>query len=71
MNPNSTARIYDPERNPDRAFLPGIPLRDLTVAEWRALPRWLRHSVDACGFYHRPPRRPARKVAGPSETKEA
>lgn len=59
----SIARYYDESKNPDRAFFPGVPLRDLTEADWDALPQRLRESVDASPFYRKtaPPKPPAPK----------
>lgn len=42
---------YDASANPDGAFLPGVPLRDLTVEDLDALPEALRRSVPACPWY--------------------
>lgn len=43
--------IYDPAKNPDGAYLPGVPLRDLTEADLAELPEYLRTSIAACPFY--------------------
>lgn len=45
------ARYYDESKNPDRAYFPGVPLRDLTDDEWLALPQRYKDSVDAAPFY--------------------
>lgn len=45
------AFTYDETKNPDGAFLAGVGLRDLTTAEFAALPEWLQRSVEACPFY--------------------
>lgn len=58
---SDTARHYDQAKNPDEASLPGVPLRDLTTAEFDALPKWLQESVDAAPFY--------RKTAPPKASK--
>ncbi len=47
------ARYYEPAKNPDRAFLSGVPLRDLSDDEWEALPQHLQRSVDALEFYRK------------------
>lgn len=44
-------RFYNPERNPGGAFLPGVPLRDLTAAEFASYPAYLQRSIDETGFY--------------------
>lgn len=54
------ARFYDESKNSDGAFFPGVPLRDLTDADWDALPQRLRESADASPMY--------RKTKPPSET---
>lgn len=43
--------IYDESQNDLSASLPGVPLRDLTAAEFGELPRWLQRSVLALKFY--------------------
>lgn len=42
---------YVAEANPLGGYLPGVPLRDLTVAEVAELPAWLRPSIAAQPFY--------------------
>lgn len=54
------ARYYDETKNPEGGQLPGVPLRDLTDAEFDALPTWLQQSVDALACY--------RKTKPPMET---
>lgn len=65
-DPNATAYTYneadnteerpvapgseEPLRTP-RAFIPGVPLRDLTVADVEALPAWLHRSVATSPLY--------------------
>ncbi len=44
---------YNEKKNPDGGSFPGVPLRDLAVAEFEALPCWLQQSVDAAAFYSR------------------
>lgn len=68
MDPNDIAIRYHPRRNPEGATLTGVPLRDLTRAEYLALPEWLRRAVVASPCYTIARRRVA---PGPSETKEA
>lgn len=48
------ARVYDPAANPEGAWMPGVPRRDITAAEWAALPAWLQASADATGWYTAP-----------------
>lgn len=65
MSTEPIARYYDEAKNPDGAFLPGVPLADLTEAQFEALPDWLRLSVDASPFYRKtkPNATPAPKIA--------
>jgi hypothetical protein len=49
----STARYYDASANPDEAYLPGVPLRDLNEDEFAAYPKWLQDSVDASPFFRK------------------
>lgn len=51
--PKAGPRYYNPERNPSGAYLPGVPLGDMTDQEFAALPLWVQRSVDASGFYFR------------------
>ena len=53
-------RFYDASKNPDGAFFPGVPLRDLTEDEWQALDKRMQQSVDAAPFYvkTKPPKPP-------------
>jgi len=48
-------RYYDPSKNPDQAFFPGVPLRDIEADEWDALDKRMQESVDACPFYRKTP----------------
>lgn len=50
---STIARYYDEARNPEGAFLDGVPLRDLTEEEFAALPAWLQASVDASPLYRK------------------
>ena len=47
------ARHYDASKNEEGAALPGVPLRDLTEAEFAAYPQWLQDSIDAASFYRK------------------
>lgn len=49
----SIARYYDEAKNKEGAFFPGVPLRDLTDAEFDALPKRMQESIDACPFYRK------------------
>lgn len=42
---------YNEKKNPDGGHFPGVPLADLTTADFAALPRWLQQSVAAAPFY--------------------
>lgn len=53
------ARYYDETKNPDRAFFPGVPLRDLTEDEYTALDKRMQQSIDAAPFYRKTKPRPA------------
>jgi hypothetical protein len=67
MSEEPIARYYDASKNPDGAFLIGVPLADLSESQWAALPAWLQLSVDASGWYRKtaPP-----KVAPPKAPEE-
>jgi len=54
------ARYYDASKNPDGAFLPGVPLADLPDSLYITFPAWLRASIDASPMY--------RKTKAPTET---
>ena len=45
------AFTYDASANPHEAALPGVPLRDLTVADLSFLSLHQLGGVRACGFY--------------------
>lgn len=45
---------YQARRNQAGAFLPGVPLRDLTRADWRSIPKHLQRAVEASNLYERP-----------------
>jgi hypothetical protein len=68
MSPDDIAIRYHPRRNPSGAALGGVPLRDLTRAEFQALPEWLRRAVVASPCYTIARRRVP--SAGPSEIKK-
>jgi len=62
------ARYYDATKNPDHAFFPGVPLRDLTDDEWDALDTRMQESIDATPFYRKtPPPRETAPLSGPKE----
>lgn len=58
---DKVARYYDETKNEEGGQLPGVPLRDLTDAEFNALPEWLQASVDALDCYRKTP--PPRETA--------
>lgn len=43
--------IYHPAQNTENASLPGVPLANMTEAEFNALPLWLKVSLCGCPFY--------------------
>lgn len=43
--------IYHEERNPDGAFIDGVPLQDIDRDTWGAMPEHVQASVRACPFY--------------------
>ena len=43
--------VYDPKKNPEGAFIDGVPMRDVTAAEFERLPLHVQASVRACPFY--------------------
>lgn len=45
------AYTYDPGKNPDSVVLDGVPLRDLTRAEFEALPKKWQAAVNREPFY--------------------
>lgn len=49
----STAWYYDESKNPEGATIPGVPLRDLTEDEFKALPEWDRNSVEKWDAYRK------------------
>lgn len=48
-----TVLYYDAEQNPGGAFLPGVPLRDLTDEDLARLPAHLQRSVGASPLYRK------------------
>ena len=54
LSMSDIARKYNPRRNPNGEFVPGVGLHDLSKEEFAGLPKHARQSVDACGFYYRP-----------------
>ncbi len=48
---NGVLVAYDANENHFGASLGGVPLRDLTAAEFAEYPRWLQRSVLALNFY--------------------
>lgn len=69
--PGPLARTYDPAANPEGAYLPGVPLDDITIAEWEGLPLWLQRSIDALAFYQVAPGGPERAVHPPDDAAPA
>jgi hypothetical protein len=63
------ARYYDSEKNPEGGQLPGVPLRDLTAAEFEAFPEWLQNSIDALDCYRKTP--PPKESAPPKGITDA
>lgn len=51
MKDDEIAVEYDPKKNPHNYTVDGAPLRDMTAAEWKALPEQVRRSVAAAEFY--------------------
>lgn len=59
------AYTYLEDKNPDGAYLPGVPLTDLTDEQVAAFPKWLQLSIDASPFYQKAkaePKSPAPKA---------
>lgn len=68
MSEPKIARSYDAAKNPDGHALPGVPLRDITVDEFKALPAWLQASIDASPFYSAPKGAPKASAPAPEES---
>lgn len=47
------ARYYDETKNPEGGMLPGVPLRDISQAEFDNYPAWLQASIDAHPMYRK------------------
>ena len=48
-------RYYDESKNPEGGLLPGVPLRDISQAEFDTYPAWLQASIDAHPMYRKTP----------------
>ena len=57
---------YDETKNPGNAYLPGVPLADLTDEQLASYPQWLRDSILASGFWSAKPIKAA-KTDAPAE----
>lgn len=57
---------YDPNKNPRNAYIPGVPLRDLSAEEFDALPPGVQTSVTRCDWYVLPTKTRRAKSARPS-----
>lgn len=66
MHPSELAYRYEADLNPSGAHLPGVPLRDLSIADVASYPAWLQHSL-ARTHYYTDVRRPL--LPRPSEIK--
>lgn len=64
------AYLYDKEKNPRGAFIPGVPLRDLTAAEFAGLSDAHKDSVKRQAFY-RPVRKKPKSAVPPGDKKES
>ena len=51
MNTDTVVYTYVAERNIDGAYLPGVPLRDLTQGDLDSLPQWILPSIAAAPYY--------------------
>ncbi len=67
----SIARYYDAEKNPDRASLPGVPLADISEAQFAEYPDWLQASIDAAPFYRKTKPRAEKAEAEPAPKPDA
>jgi hypothetical protein len=59
----SIAYYYLADKNPEGGTLPGVPLADLTQAQFDAYPPWLQASIAALDCY----RKTKPKAAEPKE----
>lgn len=55
MTRETYVRIYIEAKNEAGAYIPGVPLRNLTLSDWERIPEHLRDAVDACEFYRLAP----------------
>lgn len=53
---------YLPNKNLKGRALTGVPLSDLTQAQFDAMPRWIQKSVSGCEFYQAVDAKPAPKA---------
>ena len=49
----ATARYYNEDKDDGSQHIYGVPKRDLTDAEYDALPKWLQAQVDASPLYRK------------------
>ena len=66
------ARYYVASENEMGGSFPGVPLRDLSQAEYDALPEWIQRSIDASSMYRKtkPPTETAPLKAAPKAEKD-
>lgn len=67
---------YLPNKNTKGRALTGVPLSDLTQAQFDAMPRWIQKSVSGCEFYQdvsaeKPAPKPKAGKTAVTETKVA
>lgn len=65
------ARYYRADKNEAGAAFPGVPLRDLTDAEFEALPEHLQRDVDASELYQKTKPKPRAQVLDVTPTPDA
>lgn len=53
---------YLPQKNPKGKTLTGVPLSDISQAQFDALPKWVQRSVYSCEFYQSVDAKPAPKA---------
>jgi len=53
---------YLPGKNPKNQMLTGVPLDDISQAQFDAMPRWVQRSVAGCEFYRSVDAKPAPKA---------
>jgi len=58
-------RYYDESKNPESGLLPGVPLRDISQAEFDSYPAWLQASIDAHPMYRKTPLKAAKASDSP------